>query len=122
MKSLCVWFEIPVNDFARAKKFYSDIFQIQMEEQEMGGALMGFFPMEGYANSGAIVKGEGYEPSDKGAMIYLNGGEDLQVVQDSIELAGGKVIMKKMKVSDEIGYMAIFLDTEGNKLALHSQK
>ena len=122
MKSLCVWFEIPVKDFERAKKFYSEIFQVQMEEQEMGGSLMGFFPMEGYANSGAIVKGEGYEPSDKGAMIYLNGGDDLQVVEDMIEPAGGKVIMKKMKISDEIGYMAIFLDTEGNKLALHSPK
>ena len=122
MKSLCVWFEIPVIDFDRAKKFYSDIFQFQIEEEEMGGSLMGFFPMEGYANSGAIVKGEGYEPSDKGAMIYLNGGDDLQVVEDMIEPAGGKVIMKKMKISDEIGFMAIFLDTEGNKLALHSPK
>ena len=121
MKSLCVWFEIPVKDFDRAKKFYSDIFQVQIEEQQMGDSLMGFFPMEGYANSGAIVKGEGYSPSDKGALIYFDGGDDLQVIQDRIESAGGKVIMGKMKISDDIGYMAIFLDTEGNKLALHSR-
>jgi len=92
-----------------------------MQEQEMGGSLMGFFPMEDQTNSGAIVKGDGYKPSDKGVMIYLNGGDDLANVLSLIEPAGGKIVLDKMKISDEIGYMAIFFDTEGNKLALHSQ-
>jgi len=121
MKNICVWFEIPVKDFEKAKKFYNEIFRIAMTEQEMGGALMGFFPMEDMGNSGAIVKGEGYVPSDKGTTIYLNGGNDLQEIVERIEPAGGKILLEKMKISDEIGYMAIFLDTEGNKLALHSQ-
>lgn len=121
MQNFCVWFEIPVKDFNRAKKFYSEIFQVKIEQQQMGDDLMGFLPMKGYANSGAIVQGEGYIPSDKGALIYFNGGDDLKVIQDRIRPAGGKVIMEKRKISDDIGFMSIFLDTEGNRLALHSR-
>ncbi len=69
------WFEIPVNDFGRAKKFYSSIFDIDMYEQMMGPSQMGFFPGEGV--SGAIVKADGFKPSMDGALIYLAAGEDL---------------------------------------------
>lgn len=114
------WFEIPVTDFARAKKFYSEIFGIDMHEQSMGPHQMGFFPGEGV--SGAIVKAEGYVPSKDGALIYLSGGEDLSGVMNKIDKAGGKVLQPKKMVTEEIGYIAIFLDTEGNKVALHSPK
>lgn len=114
------WFEIPVTDFGRAKKFYGDIFGVDMYEQMMGPHQMGFFPGEGV--SGAIVKAEGYKPSQDGALIYLAAGEDLTGVMNKIEKAGGKVIQPKMKVTDEIGFIALFIDTEGNKVALHSPK
>lgn len=114
------WFEIPVKDFARAKKFYSTIFEMEMHEQLMGPHQMGFFPGGGV--SGAIVKADGYEPSMDGALIYLAAGEDLSGVMNKIESAGGKVLQPKTKVTDEIGYIAIFKDTEGNKVALHSPK
>ena len=114
------WFEIPVEDFGRAKKFYSTIFGVDMHEQMMGPHQMGFFPGEGV--SGAIVKADGYKPSMDGALIYLAAGEDLTGVMNKIEKAGGKVLQPKMKVTDEIGYIAVFTDTEGNKVALHSPK
>ncbi|MBS1518460.1 MAG: VOC family protein [Bacteroidetes bacterium] len=114
------WFEIPVTDFARAKKFYSEIFGIEMHEQMMGPNQMGFFPGEGV--SGAIVKTEGHNPSMDGALVYLSGGDDLTGVMNKIENAGGKVLQPKTKVTDEIGYIAIFKDTEGNRVALHSPK
>ena len=114
------WFEIPVSDFDRAKKFYSTIFGVDMYEQMMGPHQMGFFPGEGV--SGAIVKAEGYKPSMDGALIYLAAGDDLIDVMNRIDKAGGKVLQPKMKVTDEIGYIAIFADTEGNKVALHSPK
>lgn len=114
------WFEIPVTDFGRAKKFYGEIFGVDMYEQNMGPHQMGFFPGEGV--SGAIVKAEGYKPSQDGALIYLAAGEDLTGVMNKIEKAGGKVIQPKMKVTDEIGFIALFIDTEGNKVALHSPK
>ncbi len=114
------WFEIPVTDFGRAKKFYSAIFAAEMHEQSMGPHQMGFFPGDGV--SGAIVKAEGYKPSADGTLIYLAAGEDLTDVMNRIEKAGGKIIQPKKKVTDEIGYIAIFTDTEGNKVALHSPK
>lgn len=115
------WFEIPVSDFARAQQFYSAIYNYEMPKMEMGNVTMGSFPYnESTGVGGAICYGEGYEPSSNGAKVYLNGGKDLAVVLERIEGAGGQVIMGKTKISDEIGYFAIFADTEGNQLSLHS--
>lgn len=120
MANVINWFEIPVTDFARAKKFYSSIFDAEMHEEMMGPHQMGFFPGEGVG--GAIIKAEGYIPSMDGALVYLAAGEDLTGVMNRIEKAGGKIIQPKVKVTDEIGFIAIFCDTEGNKVALHSPK
>ncbi|MEO1435760.1 MAG: VOC family protein [Bacteroidota bacterium] len=114
------WFEIPTNDFSRAKDFYAQVFQGEFHIQEMGGIKMGFFPNDGEGVNGAICHGEGYEPSTKGALIYLNGGNDLAEPLARVEAAGGTIEMPKTKISDEIGFMAIFHDSEGNRLAFHS--
>ena len=122
MKKTIVWFEIPVTDFERAKKFYKEIMQFDMKEETIGNDRMGFFPGEKEGISGAIVKGEGFEPGDKGTVVYLNGGDNLQVFLDRVEPAGGKIIVPKTQIPEEHGYYAWFLDTEGNKVALWSQK
>lgn len=114
------WFEIPASDFNRAKKFYTSLFDTELHEQEMQGIKMAFFPAEGDDVGGSICTGEGYKPSADGTMPYLNGGKDLTSMLNRAEAAGGKVIMPKTKISDEIGHMAIFFDTEGNRIALHS--
>ena len=116
------WFEIPANDFERALKFYSTILGVSMEKTNMMGFDMGFFPGEMGEVTGAVVKGEGYVPSDKGALVYLNGGDDLNTVLSKIETAGGKVAVPKTRINDDIVYFAILMDTEGNKVALHSPK
>jgi predicted enzyme related to lactoylglutathione lyase len=116
------WFEISVNDIARAKKFYETIFATKMEETEMMGMKMAFFPtdvMNGKV-SGGLVQGPMHKPSADGAKIYFNGNPDLDVALSKIEAAGGKVTMPKTKITDDIGYMAFFIDTEGNGIALHS--
>jgi predicted enzyme related to lactoylglutathione lyase len=116
------WFEISVNDIARAKKFYETIFSTKMEETEMMGMKMAFFPadvMNGKV-SGGLVQGPMHKPSADGAKIYFNGNPDLDVALSKIEAAGGKVTMPKTKITDDIGYMAFFIDTEGNGVALHS--
>jgi len=69
-----------------------------------------------------IISGEGAEPSNKGVLLYLNGGENLNIPLSKVEIAGGTVVLTKTKISDEIGYYAIFIDSEGNRLALHSMK
>ena len=118
------WFEISVLDTNRATKFYETIFEITMEKQSMMGMEMAFFPAEpgsGKANGG-LVQSPNHKPSADGVKLYLNANPDMSQVFSSVEKAGGKVTMPKMKISDEIGYMAFFMDTEGNSIGLHSQK
>ncbi|PSL44332.1 hypothetical protein CLV51_106198 [Chitinophaga niastensis] len=118
------WFEIPVTDTARAKKFYETILDVQMESQEMMGMEMTMFPYDMQSNSGkvsgALVKGEMHKPGADGPVIYLNANPAIQTVVDKIEAAGGKVIMPRTLINEQIGYMAFFIDTEGNRLALHA--
>jgi len=116
------WFEISVSNINRAKKFYESIFDIKMEESEMMGMKMASFPYEpGSGNaSGSLVQSEFHTPSSDGVKIYLNGNPDLSAVLSKVEKAGGKVTMPKTNIGEEIGYMAFFLDTEGNSIALHS--
>jgi predicted enzyme related to lactoylglutathione lyase len=122
MENIAVWFEIPVKEMDRARKFYNEILEIDIQVQELMGALMGFFPMEGYASSGSLVQGEGFEPCDGGTFVYLNGGEDLTGVLDRVEPAGGKVVIPKTPVDEESGFFARFTDTEGNTVGLWSPK
>lgn len=122
MENIISWFEIPVIDFDRAVNFYSNILGVTLDSQELSGYKMAFFRVDEGGISGALVKGEGYVPSVDGAVIYLNGGEDLDMVLSGVERAGGKVIMPKKLISEEIGYYAFFTDTEGNKLGLFSRK
>ncbi|MGB0523140.1 MAG: VOC family protein [Flammeovirgaceae bacterium] len=120
LKNSINWFEIPVSNFERAKRFYSTIYDFEMPTQKMGPIDMGFLLVEQGGIGGAIACGEGYEPSETGTLVYLNGGTDLQVILNRIEEAGGKVVVPKFKITDEIGYCAFFIDTEGNKVGIHS--
>ena len=117
-----VWFEIPVADMDRAIKFYNAVFGISLEAQEFGGDVMAWFPWgEGQAGApGSLVYNpELYEPCHKGSVIYF-GSEDVSIELGRVEASGGKVEVPKTQISPEHGYMAVFLDTEGNKIALHS--
>lgn len=116
------WFEIPAANFERAAKFYGEVMGSPLHQESMNGMEMGFFTHQQGGVGGAIVKGEGYVPSADGAMVYLNGGEDLSSFLAKVEPAGGKIVQPKTLITDEIGYMAIFLDPEGNKVAFHSPK
>ena len=117
------WFEIPVTDMARAKHFYQIAFGIHMDEMEMGGMEMAGFPGEpGNGKvAGALVKSENHKPSTDGITIYLNANPDMSDVLKRIESEGGQIIMGKTQITPEIGYMAFFIDSEGNRIGLHSQ-
>lgn len=117
------WFEIPAADFDRAKKFYETIFNYQMPESMMGPNRMGFFLYDFKAGKvgGAIIHNPGfYSPSDKGSLIYLNCQPDLQPILDKVENAGGSIVVKKTQINAELGHTAIIMDSEGNRVALHS--
>ena len=118
------WFEIAVGDINRAKKFYDAVFGIEMAQREMMGMVMAFFPTDDSTGkvSGALVQSEMHVPGATGALIYLNGNPDLAIPLANIEGAGGVVALPKTFVSEEVGYMAFFIDSEGNKVGLHSSK
>ncbi len=120
MRNTINWFELPVSDFERAKKFYEAIFESSISEEMMGPYRMGFFPGDGEGVCGALVHGDGYTPCDKGTMVYLNADGIIDEVIGRIGKAGGKVVVPRTPITPDIGDFAIFLDTEGNKVALHT--
>ena len=120
MNSFISIFEIPATDISRAINFYREILGVKIEKMEFPGMEMGLFPYQDQMVTGVIMKGEGYEPSASGVTIYLNGGDNLQTILDTVAGTGGKIIIPKTPHADEIGFFAIFHDSEGNKIGLHS--
>lgn len=121
------WFEIPVTDMERATKFYETVFDVKLERHQMGPLDMAWFPSfeAGKGAAGSLVyHKEWYQPSSiAGVLIYFttNSG-DLNNELARVEPAGGKILIPRKQISEEYGYMAVGLDTEGNRIALHSRK
>lgn len=116
------WFEIPVSDFNRAKKFYETIISAEFQVMEAMGMKSAFFPVDLKKGlGGCLIQGTGYEPSSKGALVYLNGEDDLNRILSKVEAAGGKIILPKTAIGPN-GFMAHFTDCEGNRVGLHSTK
>jgi uncharacterized protein len=124
MQHAISWFEIPTTDIDRAAKFYEAIFGISLVPMDMPNIKMRMFPLDNPMDGvgGALVDSGGFhKPSaTDGPLIYLNGNPDVQNVLDKVEAAGGTVTVPKTEISPEYGYMAVFMDTEGNRIALHS--
>jgi len=124
MKSAISWFEIPSKDLNRATKFYEKIFGISLIPMDLPDIKMRMFPVEDQMTDigGAIVYSDGFhKPSaTDGPLIYLNGNPDVQKVLDKVEAAGGSVMVPKTEISPEYGFMAVIIDTEGNRVGLHS--
>ena len=116
------WFEIPAADMDRAKKFYETVFDTQIHVMELGPTFkMGIFPHK-EVGCALVFNPDFYKPSKEGVIVYLNANPDLQTALDKLESAGGKIIQPKKQISPEHGYMALFIDSEGNRMALHSAK
>jgi hypothetical protein len=120
------WFEIPVLDLDRAIRFYETVFGFELNRQTFGEEEMAFFPWvdNGMGASGSLVKhAEYYRPADHGVMIYFTAHSgDVANEAGRVEAAGGTILVPKKQISEDIGYMAVFLDTEGNQVALHSRQ
>ncbi|MEO8174208.1 MAG: VOC family protein [Sediminibacterium sp.] len=117
------WFEIPSTDLDRAQKFYETIFDLQLIVMDMPNIKMRMFPLDDMMGvGGAVVDSGGFhKPSaTDGPLIYLNGNPDVQNVLDKVTVSGGQIIVPKTEISPEHGFMAVFIDTEGNRIGLHS--
>lgn len=122
IKNLISIVEIPTADLPRAIKFYQTILSVKIEEVEMDGVKLGVLPNDEGTVNVVLAKGNDYKPTTDGAVLYLNAGDDLQPVLDKVEQNGGQIILPKTEISPEMGFFALFIDTEGNKLGLHSIK
>jgi hypothetical protein len=121
-KNLVSIIEIPINNFDRAVSFYQSILNLKIEKIDMGGVEMGIFPSDEKNINVVLSKGADYKPSSDGVLIYFYCADNLQPVLEKIESNGGKVLTPKTEISSEMGFFAIFIDTEGNKIGLHSYK
>jgi predicted enzyme related to lactoylglutathione lyase len=123
-KNAISWFEIPTQDLERAQKFYETIFGISLVPLDLQNLRMRMFPIEDPMSGigGALCYNkEFYKPSSTdGPLVYLNGNPDVQNILDKVEAAGGKILVPRTQISPEYGYMAVLIDTEGNRIALHS--
>lgn len=121
MKNAINWFEIPVTNYERAKKFYESLLDVTITDLPMDNMKYGMLPhdMENQGVGGAIIEFEMSKPSEDGCTVYLNGGEDLSVSLSKVEGLGGSILMPKTEIGEN-GYIAQFKDTEGNRVALHS--
>ena len=122
MANVLSWFEIPVTDFTRAKNFYEKVLGTSIEPMVMGPVTMGMLSSDPTAVGGAIVQGDGGSPSKLGTLVYLNGGDDLAPMLARAQQAGASVVVPKTEIGNDFGFFAHFVDTEGNKVGLHSMK
>jgi len=124
MKNAISWFEIPTTDINRAQKFYEAIFGFNMIPMDFPSMKMRMFPLDDMMTQvgGALVDSGGFHKASltDGPLIYLNANPDVQQVLDKIPGAGGNILVPKTEISPEYGFMAVFIDTEGNRIALHS--
>jgi len=116
------WFEIYVQDVARAKAFYESVFQVKLEHLKSPELEMWAFPMdmEKTGAPGAIVKMAGVPSGGNSTLVYFSC-KDCAVEEGRAKAAGGKIHRPKMSIG-EYGFIALAVDTEGNLFGLHSQK
>ena len=116
---MLVWFEIPTTDLARATAFYGAVFDIAFTSEESPeGQQKSLFP----GGIGSLAHGADWTPSHDGMIVYLDGGDDLQVILDRVVAHGGTIVELKQPVTATQGFWGRFRDTEGNVIGLLSPR
>ncbi len=118
MNSVITWFEIPAQDFDRATQFYEKSFGLSLKREEMDAIAMAVFPHADGQTGGAVVHGAPYQPADNGVCIYLYT-DEFDTVLQRIEQNGGKILMPRTSIGPN-GFIALFNDSEGNRIGLHT--
>lgn len=118
--NVAVWFEIPAARLDRAVAFYEKVFATKLQRDRFGPAEMAVFPHDAAAVSGCIMAGEGYKPSGDGCVVYLSSPTDLDEPLGRVKDAGGRVALPKTALPPGLGFFAHFIDSEGNRVGLHS--
>jgi predicted enzyme related to lactoylglutathione lyase len=120
MRNPIGWFEIYVDDMARAQKFYETVMAVSLQPLDSGGPLMMAFPssMEHYGAGGALVHMEGFKAGGNSTLVYFSC-QDCAVEEGRVVAAGGRIQTPKMSIG-QYGFISLAIDTEGNMFGLHS--
>lgn len=122
MKNLVAFFEIPAVDFMRAVKFYETVLGLKLDAMDFGSEKMAFFPQESGKCPGSISFAPDFKPSKDGVLISFSV-ESMESALTLVEQNGGNIFSPKTKIEAEgMGYFSIFIDSEGNKVGLYSDK
>jgi predicted enzyme related to lactoylglutathione lyase len=119
MSNQIVWVDIPVGDLDRAVKFYSALLGEDVIKQSFSGFTLGLLPHADTHVSGCLVTSQDNRPSQQGPLIYLNVNGRMDAAVGAVAGHGGTVLQGKHQIGP-YGFRAIILDSEGNKIALHS--
>ena len=118
MSTLC-WFDLPVHDLERAIKFYEKVLNIILKKEVWGDMEMAVFPHKDTEIGGCLYKHSLDQPSDHGILVYFSVNGRMNLALEEAEKSGGKILKPRHPIGP-FGYRAILLDTEGNRIALHS--
>jgi len=114
------WFEIPVADFDRARRFYSTILEAELPESVFAGDRIAMFPYESPGIGGCLDEGAKRAPSAEGTVVYLDVKGRLDRTLELVPAAGGRVATPKEALPPGMGFMAHIIDSEGNRVGLHA--
>lgn len=118
MKNIIGWFDIPVNDLDRSINFYSKVLDVEIKK-EFEGMDVGIIQHSKDVIGGCLFKSKDESPSSSGILIYMNVDGRLDEAITVTKDLGGKILKEKHQIGP-FGFRAIILDSEGNRIALHS--
>lgn len=114
------WVDIPVANLTRAIKFYSAILGVKVKKEKMPGFEFGLLPHHDHNVSGCLVKMDDNKPSKNGPIVYLSVGKRHDKAEKAVIKNRGKILKKKHQIGP-YGFRSVIIDSEGNRVALHSE-
>ena len=121
MESRVVHFEIQADDINRAKKFYENVFNWQIDQimtAEQGG--MDYYGLKTGADGTPGINGGMYQrPADKKITTFdcTIQVDDIDKAIEGVKANGGKLVGEKMEIPG-VGWFITGNDTEGNKFGI----
>ena len=123
MTNPIVWVDIPVKNLNRAMRFYSAVLELTLKKEEFTTLSIGLVP-QGAGEVGVCLfpySEEDHQPSLHGPLIYLNCEGRLAEALEEVDNCGGRVLKGRHSIGG-MGWRAIVVDPEGNRIALHSRE
>jgi hypothetical protein len=121
MANALTWFEIPTQDLDRAVHFYETVLGVHLKREVFGGVPHALFPAGQSDTGGALIQDGRRKPSAEGTLIYLDAAGKLDDCVERLRGTGGTLMLPKTDIGDP-GFIAVFRDSEGNSVALHSPR